>query len=102
MISPNRRAEPILVVHGSHTGPWIWTDVSSHLSENNAEVEAVSLPGRGDGSIPATDATLRAYLDAVVAAMGLFAMPARAVADSPWHVASRDIRSSHIDRPRND
>jgi pimeloyl-ACP methyl ester carboxylesterase len=51
----------LLLMHGAALGSWIWERVTPHLT---AEVDALDLPGRGDGVNPG-DVTLEQCIDFV-------------------------------------
>lgn len=59
----------LLLVHGSCHGAWCWDRLIPALAREGITARAIDLPGHGTDTTPASDVTLDAYADAILAAL---------------------------------
>ncbi|WP_417763477.1 alpha/beta fold hydrolase [Shewanella sp.] len=59
--------QKFLLVHGAWQGQWAWKNVAKTLKNEGHEVLAIDLPGSGNSHQPASQITLAAYAEAIVA-----------------------------------
>lgn len=58
--------ESFVLVHGAWNGDWVWESTASRLEAEGAKVRSVNLPAHGTDATPVTEASLSAYVDAVL------------------------------------
>ncbi len=58
-----------LLVHGSCHGAWCWRDLIPALEALGHEARAIDLPAHGADPVPAGEATLDSYAEAILAAI---------------------------------
>ncbi len=63
-------AKTAVLVHGSWMSAAVWDKTAAFLKKDGYEVLAVTLPAHGEDATPAEKASLKGYVDAVIAAIG--------------------------------
>lgn len=91
----------VVLVHGAWNGAWAWQGVAEDLEARGANVSVVELPAHGDDQTPISKVDLRAYVDAVEAAIDAAEPPVMLVGHSMGGIVvteAADERAQVLDR----